>query len=88
MLGSPHPQNWNEDMFAFLKGAGAKAYSNYAVGFNNVDVAGATKNGIPVGNTPGVLTEVGQMGSDWSSCDTTRVAVSPLGYPLRRHPPT
>ena len=34
-----------------------KVISNYAVGFDNVDVAAATKRGIPVGNTPGVLTE-------------------------------
>ena len=32
-------------------------FSNYAVGYNNVDVSAATKHGIPVGNTPGVLTE-------------------------------
>ncbi len=31
--------------------------SNYAVGFNNIDVAAATELGIPVTNTPGVLTE-------------------------------
>jgi glyoxylate reductase len=31
--------------------------ANYAVGFNNVDVAVATELGIPVSNTPGVLTE-------------------------------
>lgn len=48
---------WSEDLFATLKAAGGKAYSNYAVGFNNVDVEGATAHGIPVGNTPGVLTE-------------------------------
>ena len=34
-----------------------KVISNYAVGFDNVDVAEATKRGIPVGNTPGVLTD-------------------------------
>lgn len=34
-----------------------KVISNYAVGFDNVDVAAATARGIPVGNTPGVLTE-------------------------------
>ena len=32
-------------------------YSNYAVGYNNVDVDAATRHGICVGNTPGVLTE-------------------------------
>ncbi len=31
--------------------------SNYAVGFNNIDVEAATKRGIPVCNTPGVLTD-------------------------------
>jgi glyoxylate reductase len=34
-----------------------KVVSNYAVGFNNVDVAAATERGIAVGNTPGVLTD-------------------------------
>ncbi|MGI6037489.1 MAG: 2-hydroxyacid dehydrogenase [Limnochordia bacterium] len=34
-----------------------KVISNYAVGFNNIDVAAATERGIPVTNTPGVLTE-------------------------------
>ncbi|HEY7899326.1 MAG TPA: D-glycerate dehydrogenase [Gemmatimonadaceae bacterium] len=31
--------------------------ANYAVGFNNVDVAAATELGIPVSNTPGILTD-------------------------------
>ncbi len=34
-----------------------KVISNYAVGYDNIDVAAATARGIPVGNTPGVLTE-------------------------------
>jgi glyoxylate reductase len=34
-----------------------RAISNYAVGVDNVDVAAATARGIPVGNTPGVLTD-------------------------------
>jgi glyoxylate reductase len=34
-----------------------KVVSNFAVGFNNVDVAAATARGIAVGNTPGVLTD-------------------------------
>jgi len=50
-------EEWGEDMFAALKKAGGSAYSNYAVGYNNVDVDAATGHGIPVGNTPGVLTE-------------------------------
>jgi glyoxylate reductase len=33
------------------------AISNYAVGVDNVDVRAASERGIPVGNTPGVLTE-------------------------------
>jgi glyoxylate reductase len=34
-----------------------KAVANYAVGYDNVDVAAATERGIPVGNTPDVLTD-------------------------------
>src|SRR5438445_12329836 len=43
----------------FMEAAGRelKVISNYAVGFNNIDVAEATRRGIRVGNTPGVLTE-------------------------------
>lgn len=38
-------------------GPGLKVVSNYAVGFDNIDVPEASSRGIPVGNTPGVLTE-------------------------------
>jgi hydroxypyruvate reductase 1 len=48
---------WDAEVFAALRRAGGRAYSNYAVGYNNVDVAAATAAGIAVGNTPGVLTE-------------------------------
>jgi len=34
-----------------------KVVSNFAVGFNNIDVPAATQRGIAVGNTPGVLTD-------------------------------
>lgn len=34
-----------------------KVVSNFAVGFNNVDVAACTARGVCVGNTPGVLTD-------------------------------
>jgi len=44
---------------ALLDAAGSqlRVVSNFAVGFDNVDVAECTRRGIPVGNTPGVLTE-------------------------------
>ncbi len=34
-----------------------KIISNHAVGVDNVDVAAATARGVPVGNTPGILTD-------------------------------
>src|SRR5436305_7273258 len=34
-----------------------RVVSNYAVGFNNIDVPAATARGVCVGNTPGVLTD-------------------------------
>ncbi len=34
-----------------------RVISNYAVGFNNVDISAATEKGIAVTNTPGVLTD-------------------------------
>ncbi len=34
-----------------------KVISNYAVGYDNIDVEAATERGIPVTNTPGVLTD-------------------------------
>lgn len=34
-----------------------KGYANYAVGFDNIDIPEATRRGIPVSNTPGVLTD-------------------------------
>ena len=44
---------------ALLDAAGPqlKVVSNFAVGFDNVDIPECTRRGIPVGNTPGVLTE-------------------------------
>lgn len=33
-----------------------RGYANYAVGYDNIDVPEATRRGIPVSNTPGVLT--------------------------------
>lgn len=34
-----------------------RVVSNYAVGFDNVDIPAATARGLPIGNTPGVLTD-------------------------------
>lgn len=50
-------ERWDDALFAALERAGGSAYSNYAVGYDNVDVAAATARGIRVGNTPGVLTD-------------------------------
>ena len=38
-------------------GPGLRVVSNYAVGFDNIDVPACTRRGVAVGNTPGVLTE-------------------------------
>jgi lactate dehydrogenase-like 2-hydroxyacid dehydrogenase len=38
-------------------GPGLRVVSNYAVGYDNVDVAACHARGVAVGNTPGVLTE-------------------------------
>lgn len=38
-------------------GPGLKVVSNHAVGFDNIVVPDATARGIPVGNTPGILTD-------------------------------
>ncbi len=50
-------EDWGGDLFEVLKSAGGRVYSNYAVGYNNVNLDVATREAIPVGNTPGVLTE-------------------------------
>jgi len=50
-------EKWDDSLFESLKNAGATAFSNYAVGYDNVRVGEATKRSIAVGNTPGVLTE-------------------------------
>jgi glyoxylate reductase len=42
----------------FLKAAPRlRAIANYAVGYDNIDLDAATQRGLPVGNTPDVLTE-------------------------------
>lgn len=50
-------EQWDGSLFEALSKAGGSVYSNYAVGYNNVKVPDASKHGIAVGNTPGVLTE-------------------------------
>ena len=46
-----------DDEFLDAAGPQLKVVSNYAVGFDNVDVAACVRRGVAVGNTPGVLTE-------------------------------
>jgi lactate dehydrogenase-like 2-hydroxyacid dehydrogenase len=46
-----------DDEFLDAAGPQLKVVSNYAVGFDNIDVAACARRGIPVGNTPGVLTD-------------------------------
>jgi glyoxylate reductase len=46
-----------DDAFLDAAGPGLRVVSNYAVGFDNIDVAACAARGVHVGNTPGVLTE-------------------------------
>src|SRR5439155_12290291 len=46
-----------DDEFLNAAGPQLKVVSNFAVGFDNIDVAACTRRGVAVGNTPGVLTE-------------------------------
>src|SRR3954465_14066258 len=46
-----------EDEFLDAAGPGLKVVSNYAVGYDNIDVPACARRGVAVGNTPGVLTE-------------------------------
>src|SRR5437868_1994435 len=54
---------------------GLKIVANMAVGYNNIDVAEATRRGIPVSNTPGVLTDT-TADFAWAllTCSARRVA--------------
>ena len=46
-----------DDEFLDAAGPQLKVVSNYAVGFDNIDVPACARRGVAVGNTPGVLTE-------------------------------
>jgi glyoxylate reductase len=46
-----------DDELLDAAGPQLRVVSNYAVGYDNIDVPACTRRGIPVGNTPGVLTE-------------------------------
>ena len=42
-----------DDELLDAAGPGLRVVSNFAVGYDNIDVAACTRRGIPVGNTPG-----------------------------------
>ena len=46
-----------DDELLDAAGPQLRVVSNYAVGFDNIDVAACARRGVAVGNTPGVLTE-------------------------------
>jgi glyoxylate reductase len=46
-----------DDEFLDAAGPQLKVVANYAVGYDNIDVAACARRGVAVGNTPGVLTE-------------------------------
>ena len=46
-----------DDEFLDRAGPQLKVVSNFAVGFDNIDVGACTRRGVAIGNTPGVLTE-------------------------------
>lgn len=46
-----------DDAFLDAAGPGLKVVSNYAVGYDNIDVPACARRGVAVGNTPGVLTD-------------------------------
>ena len=46
-----------DDAVLAAAGPNCKIFANYAVGFNNIDVAAAKARGILISNTPGVLTD-------------------------------
>ncbi len=46
-----------DDELLDAAGPQLKVVSNFAVGFDNIDVAALTRRSVPAGNTPGVLTE-------------------------------
>lgn len=46
-----------DDELLDAAGAQLRVVSNHAVGVDNVDIAACTRRGIPVGNTPGILTD-------------------------------
>lgn len=46
-----------DDELLDAAGPQLKVVSNFAVGYDNIDVPALTRRGIPAGNTPGVLTE-------------------------------
>ena len=71
----------------FLDAAGEqlKVVSNFAVGYNNIDVAEAHRRGIRVGNTPGVLTDATADLAVTLMCTAARRIVESVDWVRAKH---
>ena len=74
-----------DDAFLDAAGPGLRVVSNYAVGFDNIDVAACAARGVAVGNTPGVLTET-TADLAWALL-MAAATTAPRGRPLRPRRP-
>eukprot|EP00854_Cymbomonas_tetramitiformis_P005529 gene5529-6706_t len=71
-------EDWSEELFGALKSAGGTAFSTYAA---------ANAHGLPVGNTPGVLTETtAEIAAALTLAAARRVAEVALVTHLRANP--
>lgn len=76
-------EDWGDTLFGALKKAGGHAYSNMAVGYNNVDVDAATRHGISVGNTPVCLTNETFLPFSHNSAGICKIAIELVKHLMR-----
>ena len=78
-------EKWDAQLFGALRAAGGSAYSNYAVGYDNVVVPDATAAGVAVGNTPGApQRQRRRVSSGWRRRAPAACGSAPV-RPLTRH---